>query len=92
MICFEGYTFYRYGDDYGTDPRGFLGRNNDTKSCMFIVMIPASLVNSNIIFMAQIQIEWVHSMKNNSIIIRFRIFVLYIHYILINVFFWILQT
>ena len=39
-----GYTFYRYGNDYGTDPRGFVGWDNDTKACMFVVMIPASLV------------------------------------------------
>ena len=39
-----GLTFYRYGEDYGTDPRGFLGWNNDTKLCMFMVLGPASLV------------------------------------------------
>ena len=39
-----GFTFYRYGEDYGTDPRGFLGWNNDTKLCMFMVLGPASLV------------------------------------------------
>ena len=42
---FTGFTFYRYAEDYGTDPRGFLGWTNDTKLCMFMVMIPASVVS-----------------------------------------------
>ena len=34
-----GVTVFLYGDDYGTDPRAFLGWENETKAMFFYTML-----------------------------------------------------
>ena len=39
-----GITLYMRGKDYGTDPRAFVGWENDTKMLFFYSMLPTILV------------------------------------------------
>lgn len=40
-----GMSMHVYGSDYGTDPRAFLGWNNETKWLFFYALLPMTLVS-----------------------------------------------
>jgi len=40
-----GLTIYIYGDDYGTDPRAFIGWENETKQIFFYLMHPVIAIS-----------------------------------------------
>lgn len=41
-----GLTMFLYGDDYGKDPRGFIGWNNETKHIFFYLILPVVVVRA----------------------------------------------
>ncbi len=49
-----GITIYLYGDDYGTDPRTFIGWNNETKMVFFYGILPTAGVREKSMLVALI--------------------------------------
>lgn len=41
-----GITYYLHGEDYGTDPRAFIGWLNETKLIFFYLLLPTACVNN----------------------------------------------
>ena len=62
-----GYTIFMHSNDYGTDPRGFIGWANQTKEPFLYAMIAAGCVSVCLCFVFLINLSFTQTRKSNIV-------------------------